>query len=53
MHFYFNTVHKSISNFVYKYEIKKISLTEVRLGLHFSCYNIDEILNFVNDEAQY
>ena len=32
MHFYFNTMHKSMSNFAYKYEIKKISYTEVLLG---------------------
>jgi len=49
MHFYFNTIHKSISNFAYKYEIKKISLSYVRLGLHFPCYIVDEILSFVNE----
>ena len=27
-----------MSNFAYKYEIKKISLTEVHLGLHFPRY---------------
>ena len=42
-----------MSNFAYKYEIKKISLTEVRLGLHFPRYIVDEILNFVNDEVHY
>ena len=35
MHFYFNTIHKSMNNFAYKYGIKKISLTKVRLGFHF------------------
>ena len=39
MYFYFNIMHKSMSNksmsnFAYKYEIKKISYTEVRLGFH-------------------
>ena len=34
MHFYLNIMHKSLSNFAYKHEIKKISCTEVRLGLH-------------------
>ena len=38
-----------MSNFAYKYEIKKISLTEVRLGLHFPRYVVDEILSFVNE----
>jgi len=42
MHFYFNTIHKSMNNFAYKYEIKKISLTEVRLGFHFPRYIVDE-----------
>ena len=53
MHFYFNTIHKSMNNFAYKYEIKKFSLTEVRLALHFSHYIVDEILRFVNDEVHY
>ena len=34
MHFYFNTMHKSMSIFAYKHEIKKISCTEIHLGLH-------------------
>ena len=42
-----------MSNFAYKYEIKKISLTEVHLGLHFPRYIIDEILSLVNDEVHY
>ena len=42
MHFYFNTIHKSMNNFAYKYEIKKISLTEVRLEFHLPCYIVDE-----------
>ena len=33
MHFYFNIIHKSLNNFAYKYEIKKISCTEVRIRL--------------------
>ena len=53
MNFHFNTMHKSMSNFAYKYEIKKISLTDVRLGLHFPRYIVDEILSFVNDEVHY
>ena len=44
MHFYFNSMHKSLSNFTYKYEIKKISCTR---------YIVDKILNFVNDKVQY
>ena len=51
--YFYSTMYKSMSNFAYKYEIKKISLTDVRLGLHFSRYIVDEILNFVNDEVQY
>ena len=39
----FNTMHKSMSNFAYKYKIKKISLTNIRLGLHFPHYIVDEI----------
>ena len=42
-----------MSNFAYKYEIKKNSLTEVRLGLHFPRYIVDEIISFVNDEVHY
>ena len=42
-----------MSNFAYKYEIMKISLTEVHLGLHFSRYIVDEILSFVNDKVHY
>ena len=53
MHFYFNTMHKSMSNFACKHEIKKISLTDIRLGLHFPRYIVDEILSFVNDEVHY
>ena len=49
MNFHFNTMHKSMSNFAYKYEIKKISLTDVCLGLHFPRYIVDEILSFVNE----
>ena len=47
MHFYFNTMHKSMSNFTYKHEIKKISMSWASFPY------IDEILNFVNDEVQY
>ena len=42
-------MHKSMSNYAYEHEIKKISCTEVRLGLH----SLDgEILSFVNDEVK-
>jgi len=35
MHFYFSTVHKFMSIFAYKHEIKKILCTEVCLEHHF------------------
>ena len=49
--FYFNTMHKFMSNFEYKHKIKKLSYTKVHLGLHFLVIN--EILNFINNEVQY
>ena len=32
--FLFNTMDKSVSNFAYKHKIKKISCTDVHIGLH-------------------
>ena len=49
MHFYLNIMHKSLSNFAYKHEIKKISYTEVRLGLHSLVTSLT--VNFVNDKV--
>ena len=52
MHFYFNIMHKSMSNFAYKYEIKKFYGLKYVLDF-IPHYIVDEILSFINDEIQY
>ena len=52
MNFYFNIMHKFMSNFAYKYEIKKFYGLKYVLDF-IPHYIVDEILSFINDEIQY